>query len=67
MTTDANQQLATIQDRMPVIIEQEDWALWLGEAEGDVTSILRPAPEHVLRLWPVDKKVGNVSPSYSPG
>jgi putative SOS response-associated peptidase YedK len=60
MTTDANRQLATIQDRMPVIIEQEDWALWLGEAEGDVTALLRPAPEHVLRLWPVDKKVGNV-------
>lgn len=45
---------------MPVIIEQEDWALWLGEAEGDVTPLLRPAPEHVLRLWQVDKKVSNV-------
>ena len=22
--------------------------------------LLRPAPEDVLRIWPVDKKVGNV-------
>ena len=35
ITTDANRQLAGIQDRMPVIIEREDWPLWLGEAEGD--------------------------------
>jgi putative SOS response-associated peptidase YedK len=45
---------------MPVIIEKADWPLWLGEAEGDPAALLRPAPEDVLRLWPVDKKVGNV-------
>jgi hypothetical protein len=39
---------------------QDDWALWLGEAEGDVTSLLRAVPVDVLRLWPVGKKVGNV-------
>ena len=37
-----------------------DWPIWLGEVEGDPTTLLRPAPEDVLRLWPVDKKVGNV-------
>ena len=42
-----------------MIIEQEDWPLWLGEAEGDPKSLLRAAPEDVLRVWPVDKKVGN--------
>jgi putative SOS response-associated peptidase YedK len=60
MTADANRKLVAIQDRMPVTIEQEDWALWLGEVNGDVTSLLRPAPEHVLRTWLIDKKVGNV-------
>src|SRR3954451_516003 len=60
ITTDANQQLSAIQDRMPVIIEPEDWPLWLGEAEGDPATLLRPAAEDVLRIWPVDKKVGNV-------
>jgi putative SOS response-associated peptidase YedK len=60
ITTDANRQLSGIQDRMPVIIEQEDWPLWLGEAQGDPATLLRAAADDVLRLWPVDKKVGNV-------
>jgi putative SOS response-associated peptidase YedK len=45
---------------MPVIVEQADWPIWLDEAEGDVGALLRPAPEDVLLLWPVDKKIGKV-------
>jgi putative SOS response-associated peptidase YedK len=60
ITTDANRQLSAIQDRMPVIIEPANWPLWLGEIEGDPTTLLRAAGEDVLRIWPVDKKVGNV-------
>jgi putative SOS response-associated peptidase YedK len=60
ITTDANQQLFAIQPRMPVIIEKIDWPTWLGEAAGDVAALLRPAPEDVLRMWPIDKRVGNV-------
>ena len=60
ITTDANRPLARIQDRMPVIIERQDWPLWLGEIDGDPASLLRPAPEDVLRLWRVGKAVGNV-------
>jgi putative SOS response-associated peptidase YedK len=60
ITTDANRQLAGIQDRMPVIIERTDWSVWLGEAAGDPSALLRPAAEVLLRFWPVDKKVGNV-------
>lgn len=45
---------------MPVIIEPENWALWLGEADGDPSTLLRPADEDVQRFWPVDKEVGNV-------
>jgi putative SOS response-associated peptidase YedK len=60
ITTDANQQLAEIQDRMPVILEKADWPVWLGEVEGDVAALLRPLPEGVLRTWPIDKRVGQV-------
>jgi putative SOS response-associated peptidase YedK len=60
ITTDANQLVGQIQDRMPVIIEPENWPLWLGEVDGDPAALLRPAAEGVLRFWPVDKKVGNV-------
>lgn len=60
ITTDANELLAPIQDRMPVIIERGDWAIWLGEAAGDPAALLRPAPNDMLRVWRVDRKVGNV-------
>ena len=60
ITTEANEILAPVQDRMPVIIEKADWPVWLGEVDGDPATLLRPAPYDVLRLWPVDKRVGNV-------
>jgi putative SOS response-associated peptidase YedK len=50
ITTDANRQLAAIQERMLVILEMTDWPLWLGEIEGDVPALLRPLPEGVLRM-----------------
>jgi putative SOS response-associated peptidase YedK len=60
ITTDANRQLSTIQDRMPVIIERNDWPLWLGETEGDPGKPLRSLAENVLRVWSIGKAVGNV-------
>jgi putative SOS response-associated peptidase YedK len=60
ITTDANELLAPIQDRMPVIIEKADWPVWLGEAKGDQAALLRPAPDGMLRVWQVDRRVGNV-------
>jgi putative SOS response-associated peptidase YedK len=60
ITTQANEKLSIIQDRMPVIIERQDWPLWLGEIDGDPTSLLRAVRDDVLCVWPVDKKVGNV-------
>jgi putative SOS response-associated peptidase YedK len=60
ITTEANVQMAALHNRMPVILEAKDWPAWLGEADGDPMALLQPAPEGVLRLWPVDKRVGNV-------
>jgi putative SOS response-associated peptidase YedK len=60
ITTNANNLLTGIQDRMPVIIERDDWPLWLGESEGDVRALLRPAAEDTLRFWPIGKAVGRV-------
>jgi putative SOS response-associated peptidase YedK len=39
---------------MPVILEQNAWPLWLGEIEGDVQALLRPAAEDVLTFWRID-------------
>jgi putative SOS response-associated peptidase YedK len=60
LTTTANAQMSVLHERMPVILEPDDWPGWLNEAEVDPVTLLRPAHEGVLRLWPVDKRVGNV-------
>lgn len=60
ITTDANQIMSQVHNRMPVILEEMDWPVWLGEREGDPTALLRPAQEHALRPWPVSQLVNNV-------
>jgi putative SOS response-associated peptidase YedK len=57
ITTDANAEMAALHDRMPVIVEQVDWPLWLGETEGDPATLLHAAPDHTLRTWPVSRAV----------
>jgi len=51
--------MAELHNRMPVILEQQDWPTWLGETEGDSTELIRPAPDGLLRTWPVDRRVGS--------
>ncbi|WP_423414846.1 SOS response-associated peptidase family protein [Hyphomicrobium sp. B1] len=44
VTTPANTLISKITDRMPAILQAEDWATWLGEREGgaaDVKAVLR--------------------------
>ena len=59
VTTAANATMAPIHDRMPVILEPADWPVWLGDAEGDPAAPLRPAADHVLRVWPVGRAVNS--------
>jgi putative SOS response-associated peptidase YedK len=61
-TTPNNAMAALPHDRMPVVLDEVDWPIWLGELPGDpdeVRSLLRPYAG-TLELWPVSKRVGNV-------
>ncbi len=62
VTMAANDDMAWLHDRMPVILEEEDWPGWLGEAEGDgaPAELQRPAPPGVVRLRPVSRTVNSV-------
>jgi putative SOS response-associated peptidase YedK len=60
ITTAANATLHPLHARMPVVLEDADWAGWLGEAPADALALLRPAAEDILHVWPVDRRVGNV-------
>jgi hypothetical protein len=46
-----------LHDRMPVILDQQDWPPWLGEIEGDGAALLRTVPDGLLRVWPVDRRI----------
>jgi putative SOS response-associated peptidase YedK len=65
ITTDPNQVVAPLHNRMPVIIERKDYARWLGGPGGDSAQLpldlLRPFPAEQMIAWKVDKAVGNVS------
>lgn len=63
VTTEANELLAPLHTRMPVILDEADIPAWLGEAPATpeaLQALLRPFPSERLTLWPVDRKVGNV-------
>jgi putative SOS response-associated peptidase YedK len=51
--------MSDLHDRMPVILDEQDWPMWLGDAEGDCAALLRPAPDGLRRMWPVDSRVGS--------
>lgn len=57
VTCAANESIARLHHRMPVIVEPEDWPLWLGEAGHGAARLMRPAPETVLEAWPVHPRV----------
>jgi len=59
VTTDATREMAQVHNRMPVILEEPDWPVWLGEADGDPRALLKPAAEGVLRIWPVSRRVNS--------
>jgi len=58
IVTAANDFTRRIHDRMPVLLGQHDLDAWLTGKAG--VELLRPAPNDLLRMWPVSKRV-NVS------
>jgi putative SOS response-associated peptidase YedK len=58
-TANANEIAGELHDRTPVILEPPDWPTWLGEMAGDPATLMRPAGEDVLKVWPVSKQVNS--------
>jgi putative SOS response-associated peptidase YedK len=56
VTTDANELVADIHDRMPLILAPGDYARWLGE-EPDPRDLMRPFPADLMRMWAISTRV----------
>jgi putative SOS response-associated peptidase YedK len=60
VTTDANDKLAPIHDRMPVVLAERDWDEWLDPENRDTTKLARllvPAPGSEFLCYPVSTLV----------
>ena len=56
ITTEPNELLAPIHDRMPVVLPESEWARWLDPSYNDVEALqklLVPAPNDDFELWPI--------------
>ena len=62
VTTNANDTLAPLHDRMPVVLEERDWDRWLDPDSGDVDALahlLQPASDDLLVAYPVGSAVNS--------
>jgi putative SOS response-associated peptidase YedK len=62
ITTDPNELVEPIHNRMPVILDPRDYSRWLdpGEPSHLPIDLLRPYPADKMTAWKVDPAVGNV-------
>jgi putative SOS response-associated peptidase YedK len=56
ITTDANELIADIHARMPVVLALGDYARWLGD-EPDPRDLMQPFLSELMRMWPISTRV----------
>lgn len=61
ITTDPNELVQPLHDRMPVILAPQDYDRWLepGDPERPPIDLLRPFPAKGMKTWKVSSAVGN--------
>jgi putative SOS response-associated peptidase YedK len=60
ITTHANALLATMHDRMPVIVAPAQYGRWLDVAVADVGDLFAPFPADAMTYYPVSTRVNSV-------
>jgi putative SOS response-associated peptidase YedK len=62
LTTDPNELMEPVHDRMPVILERRDYDRWLepGDPQQLPLDLLKPFPAEKMKKWRVSDRVGNV-------
>lgn len=63
ITVDSNEPMSAVHHRMPVILEPDDWDLWLADGVDDpeiLDPLLVPSSPERIAMHPVGPEVGNV-------
>ncbi|WP_338153236.1 SOS response-associated peptidase [Pseudophaeobacter leonis] len=63
VTTAANQSFLPIHHRMPLMLEPQDWSLWLGESGKGAASLMQPGPEGLHLMHRVAMDVNSSGPA----
>ncbi|MEH7872295.1 SOS response-associated peptidase [Rhizobium laguerreae] len=58
LTCAPNEMMATIHDRMPVILHRKDYDRWLS-SELDPADLMKPFPAALMNRWPVARRLHN--------
>ena len=64
ITTEANELVGEVHNRMPVILHPEDYELWLDPDFGEkepLADLLRPYPANEMEAYPVSRRVNSPS------
>lgn len=62
VTTEANELVGQVHDRMPVILHEEDYEKWLDTAEyppAKASMLLKPYPAEFMTTYPVSRNINN--------
>lgn len=59
VTTGANDAMAKIHHRIPVILEEDQYGLWLGEEGKGAATLMRATGEDTLQFYRVDRAVNS--------
>ena len=57
LTCEANERVATLHERMPVILKEEDYETWLTGSPADAATLMRPFPADEMETRFASKKV----------
>lgn len=59
VTTEANGMMAALHNRMPVILDAQDFDWWMSGDVREVGQLLQPCPSEWLQAYPVSRQVNN--------
>lgn len=61
LTTEPNKEMAKLHDRMPLILNEEDYTHWLAvDRKEDIETLLHPYHDNALKMFEVSKSVNSV-------
>ena len=59
LTCPANELIAAIHDRMPVILPPSAYERWLSPMESDPHDLLLPYPAGLMTMWPISSRINS--------